>query len=168
MAYDANHDIYVPCYYVLMTSKSERCYQEAFKCILADLDHQMDPAVVGVDFEPAFIKTARIFFPKALIIGCFFHFKQALRRKLQKLGFPDQAIDHMMRWGVLDVITALPKADVQTIHSKGLLFVDSIIVTAEGGQPVPLDGGGEVDLNTWFNSIRGQDLMEKFWKYFSK
>ena len=55
----------------------------------------------GVHFELVFFTNVSINFPEAKLIGCLFHFKQAIRRKMKKLKFPDNKVDYAMRKGVL-------------------------------------------------------------------
>ena len=168
MAFDSAYDVYVPCYYVLMSNKTERCYEEAFGLIIKDLDGKFKPDCIGIDFEHAFINTVRKCFPKALIVGCFFHFKQANRKKLQELGFPEEVISHIMSWGVLDLITVLPKSDIKTIDSKGVLFVAMRIESGEGAEPIEVEDGDPIPVQEWFSSAEGKEMMTCFWKYFSK
>jgi len=47
MIFDEVHDIYLPCYYALMSSKSESCYRMTFKAMMEDLGGKFDPATIG-------------------------------------------------------------------------------------------------------------------------
>ena len=46
----------------------------------------MSPAEVLTDFELATIQAIELAFPSTEVKGCFFHFAQALNRKISKLG----------------------------------------------------------------------------------
>lgn len=46
----------------------------------------MDPDVIVTDFEASIIEATKQHFPRARQIGCFFHFSQALWRKVQEVG----------------------------------------------------------------------------------
>ena len=59
-------------------------------------------------------------FPEATLIGCLFHFKQALRRKMIKLGIPEEEVKFVMQKGVIDLITVIP---VEHLNPKGTAFV---------------------------------------------
>jgi len=48
------------------------------------------PKSVGVDFEKALINAVRDSFSDSVIIGCFFHMKQAIYRKIVKLGLKNE------------------------------------------------------------------------------
>ncbi len=62
--------------------------------------------------------------PGVDLIGCLFHWKQAIRRKLIKLGMPENEVGFAMRKGVLDLLTIMPKDEV---HPKGTTFVAGMI-----------------------------------------
>jgi hypothetical protein len=47
MIFDEMHDIYLPCYWTLMSSKAESCYVKAFQTIIDDLGGKLDPATIG-------------------------------------------------------------------------------------------------------------------------
>ena len=47
---------------------------------------------VGVDFVRACFKQVANHFPEVKLIGCLFHFKQAITRKMIKLGMPDKEV----------------------------------------------------------------------------
>mmetsp|Transcript_21180 Transcript_21180/g.31896 ORF Transcript_21180/g.31896 Transcript_21180/m.31896 type:complete len:92 (-) Transcript_21180:688-963(-) len=86
--YDDQREAYIPVYWILMTGKTEACYDQAFQLLNTDLGGKFNPSVVGIDFEKAFINMVKKHWPDAIIIGCFFHFKQAIRKYLIKVGIP--------------------------------------------------------------------------------
>jgi hypothetical protein len=47
MIFDEVHEIYLPCYWTLMSSKSESCYVKVFQTINDDLGGKLDPANIG-------------------------------------------------------------------------------------------------------------------------
>jgi len=73
-----------------------------------------------------------------------------------------------MSWGVLDLITVLPKSDIKTIDSKGVLFVAMLIESGEGAAPIEVEDGDPIPVQEWFSSAEGKEMMTGFWKYFSK
>eukprot|EP00804_Cyclotella_cryptica_P029811 CCRYP_019331-RA/>CCRYP_019331-RA protein AED:0.18 eAED:0.28 QI:1855/0.6/0.66/1/0/0/6/0/167 len=91
----------------LMTGKTNECYWQVFNWITSVVQ-DLDPSYIGVDFELAFFTNVSIHFPEAKLIGCLFHFKQAIRRKMKKLKFPNKEVDYAMRRGVIDLLTAIP------------------------------------------------------------
>ncbi|POM81144.1 Hypothetical protein PHPALM_923 [Phytophthora palmivora] len=80
------------------------------------------PAHVVCDFELAMIKAVKNQFPESRIVGCLFHFKQAIRRKMLKIQTDE--LDLAMRPGCIDkltVIRAIIKRDCENeniVYSK--------------------------------------------------
>ena len=51
---------------------------------------KFDPVCVYFDFEKALTNAAREQFKDAILIGCFFHFKQALRKHMVSIGIDNR------------------------------------------------------------------------------
>ncbi|EJK49300.1 hypothetical protein THAOC_31845 [Thalassiosira oceanica] len=119
-AYIPSLEINVPVYYVLMSHKTTECYHDALSAIMRDTQYKMGVDAVVTDFEVALFSTIALFFPAAVIIGCFFHFKQALKRQLTKMRIPEDQIKYAMRPGKLDEIVALPPTE---LHDVGFSYV---------------------------------------------
>ena len=47
---------------------------------------QIEPSRFITDFEKALLQSIAISFPTATVKGCFYHFAQAIWRKIQQLG----------------------------------------------------------------------------------
>ena len=89
IVFDACLQISIPVpWIILMTVKTNECYWHAFNWLTSAVDN-IAPAYVGVEFESAFFSQDSNHFPGAQLIGCLFHFKQANRRKIIKLGIPE-------------------------------------------------------------------------------
>jgi hypothetical protein len=84
MAFDRATNLYLPCAYALMTNRCEYLYCVALHEMVVLLEYDWDPSIVVVDFEKALIGAVRYQFKDSTILGCYFHFKQALFRKMQK------------------------------------------------------------------------------------
>ncbi|KAF0985245.1 hypothetical protein HZS_1384 [Henneguya salminicola] len=52
------------------------------------MEYNWMPRTVTTDFEKALISAVRQEFPQSRIMGCYFHLKQALQRKLVKCRVP--------------------------------------------------------------------------------
>ena len=78
-------DTTVPLVYCLMRNKTKEKYEELFAA-LKNLKAMLDPHEVTIDFEIASFEALKSSFPNANIKGCFFHFAQAIRRKIQSVG----------------------------------------------------------------------------------
>lgn len=68
-----------------MTKKSAACYEAIFKFIESNV-FPMQPKEIITDFELGLRKAINETFPNAILHGCWFHFKQALRKKCKKLN----------------------------------------------------------------------------------
>eukprot|EP00804_Cyclotella_cryptica_P019805 CCRYP_009698-RA/>CCRYP_009698-RA protein AED:0.16 eAED:0.16 QI:838/1/1/1/0/0/5/278/686 len=124
MIFDAGRRIYTPVAWALMTGKTNECYWQVFNWITSVVQ-DLDPSYIGVDFELAFFTNVSIHFPDAKLIGCLFHFKQAIRTKMKKLKFPDKEVDYAMRRGVIDLLTVIPIKHLK----MGIEFVARMIQT---------------------------------------
>ncbi|KAL3778828.1 hypothetical protein HJC23_002885 [Cyclotella cryptica] len=119
MVFDARLRIIIPVAWILMTGKTNECYWQAFNWLCSAVD-EIAPAYIGVDFERAFFTQVSNHFSEADLIGCLFHFKQALRRKMIKLGIPEEEVKNVMQKGIIDLITVIP---VEHLNPKGTAFV---------------------------------------------
>lgn len=83
------HKTTVPAAYILMTSKSKELYIKVLEKLLEVADRyriKLAPQQVMTDFEKAMINSYRHVFPRAEHSGCFFHFAQALWRRLDGIS----------------------------------------------------------------------------------
>ena len=104
----------------------------------------MNPKCIYCDFEKALINAVRSQFRDAEIIGCLFHFKQALcRHMITKLDMDEEQVSMVIEKNCLDILTVIPK---YKIKEKGIPYVKNTI--------------SQMDLTK-------QDCVkwEKFWKY---
>lgn len=124
MAYDASLDVYVPVVYVLATAKCEKTSKYLLYWLQAAVNFQVKPRTVTCDFEKALINAVTGAFPMSVLVGCLFHWKQAIRRKLVDLRIPKEAICTAMSPGIMDILTVIP---VDEIVSHGIPYVRSKI-----------------------------------------
>ncbi len=110
--YDEELNIFQPCFWVLMTRKTERMYVFALEMIKAIVGKQWDPQWFLVDFELGMVNSIRKVFPGCTPVGCFFHFKQAATRKMMECGMPKDMSFNVANW--LDLMTVIPKDEVFT------------------------------------------------------
>ena len=83
----------MPLVYVLMSSKSEECYQTLFQDLIDFGDeHSIDlqPQFIITDFEIAAIKAIHAEFHEVQNKGCHFHLCQNIYRKVQAFGLTTQ------------------------------------------------------------------------------
>ena len=79
---------------------------------------------VYLDFEKALINAARDQFKDAILIGCFFHFKQALRKHMMSIAIDREQIKIAMTENVVDILCIMPKSE---ILKKGVPCVQDTI-----------------------------------------
>ncbi|CAN0059376.1 unnamed protein product, partial [Heterosigma akashiwo] len=121
MAYSQPHDYYMPVFFILMTHRTEDDYMHALQAFISSMSWRLKVLSLSCDFEKALINACKCQFPDAFILGCLFHFKQALRRKLLKLGVAVQLVsDFVVRGGPADWLTVM---HVDEILSKGVQFI---------------------------------------------
>lgn len=76
----------VPCIYVLLPCKEASSYELIFKLIKTCAAKQnlcFNPNTFQIDFENAVIKAIHKEFPNSNIKGCYFHYTQAIYRKVK-------------------------------------------------------------------------------------
>ncbi|XP_046686325.1 uncharacterized protein LOC124371996, partial [Homalodisca vitripennis] len=73
-----------PVAFVLMTRKTQDSYQGVF-VFLKQLIPDWNPQVILTDFELAMSNAAQLVWPNARVVGCFFHFAQAIYRMHRQL-----------------------------------------------------------------------------------
>ena len=84
---------------------------------------KLDVKTVTCDFELAIVNLVKQTYPKAKNIGCLFHWKQAIRRKLLAMGFDPTLVSSFMKPGRLDLLTGIP---VQEIEVLGIPYLRSL------------------------------------------
>lgn len=84
MVYDEGTRLFVPCAYCLLTSKNETLYLACFQQLIVLMKFNWMPRIITSDFESSLLKAIRHEFPESRLLGCYFHFKKAIERKLTK------------------------------------------------------------------------------------
>lgn len=149
MVFDVASGLYASVYFVLMTQRTADAYFDVMHQVLLTTDQQLNPAEVICDFERALIDVMGTHFPNAEVIGCLFHFKQALLRRMKKLCIPSKEIKIAMEKRVLDMLTVI---DPETIQSHGCRWVRKEIKRKCREQDLAYSNG------KW----------KKFWAYFDR
>jgi len=109
MIYSAAHDTYVPVFFVLLESKSELVYYHALEQCIGATNWKLDAATVSCDFETGLMNQCKLQFRDAKIVGCLFHWKQALRRKLLKCHIPEDLITTVIGSnGTANILNEIP------------------------------------------------------------
>jgi hypothetical protein len=69
------------------------------------------PSACVVDFEKGLINAAKYEVLTNSIVGCFFHFKQAIFRKVRKFGL--SIIDSKVMSNRINLLTLVPRHDLR-------------------------------------------------------
>ena len=145
MVFDEQTDAFVPVFYVLLTSKTQQIYRHALHWVKNATQFKMRPLTITCDYEKALHNAITIEFPTAIINGCLFHWKQAIRRKIIDLKFDEPVLDRFMNPISFSTLTVIPPNE---IFKYGIPYVRDI-----------------VDFKL---SEKDMEKIEIFWNYFHK
>ena len=129
---------YIPCFYVLISNKTEIMYDLIFKSIIRILTqnnlYQLNYETITTDTEIALINAININFPNSTRIGCWFHLKQNLlnQAKINRLlNKKNNKIDVNLTFEIIKQLSILPltyKGDInylkETTHVIMLQYPD--------------------------------------------
>ena len=90
MIFEETLQIYIPILYILMTNKSKKMYRNALEWVFKLSGRRINPKTVTCDFKQALMNAVAGIFLFSKIIGCFFHWKQAICRKLASLKMKNE------------------------------------------------------------------------------
>ncbi|XP_054259590.1 uncharacterized protein LOC128984307 [Macrosteles quadrilineatus] len=77
------HELF-PVAYAIMSSKSQAAYVGVLRYIRGEIP-TWNPQIILSDFETAMRNAAQLVWPEAQLIGCFFHYAQAIYRMHQRV-----------------------------------------------------------------------------------
>lgn len=126
MVHDRASGLFVPVFYILTTARTGDTYWDLLHLVVQATDQQLAPADVICDFEAGLIGAITSQFPDSNVIGCLFHLKQAVQRRMKKLRIPAPEISIAMTKGVFDMLTVI---NPDQIVSHGLHWVRKTIKT---------------------------------------
>ena len=102
---------YIPCFYVLMTNKTEVMYDLIFKSIKRILTqnnlYQINYKTITTDTEVALINSINYNFDNTTRIGCWFHLKQNLLNQAKVCGLLNKNNKNIDTNVTFDIITQL-------------------------------------------------------------
>jgi hypothetical protein len=140
MSHDKSTSMYVPIFFVLVQSKKEIVYKHALRMCVAATGGSMQVINATCDFEQGIINALKDQFKKP-VVGCEFHWKQAIRRKLLELGVPRENVSELVGPnGLLHLLTEIPISDIE---KKGIPYI-----------------------RAHYNEGQHSSKFDSFWKYF--
>ena len=88
--FNKNKNFYMPLNYILLTSKNEELYTEAFEHLIRLIQSHtniksFDDVKITADFELGLRKSIKKVFKGSLLNGCFFHYCKAIWKKIKAL-----------------------------------------------------------------------------------
>ena len=117
---DPNTGFIKPALWAVLGSKDEETYYQAFKMIQdivsnsGTLNWSLES--VTLDFETGLINAFQRIFKETRIIGCLFHFKQALYREAQTLGLTTNELKEETKSLISSLGSLSWKGDVELIE----------------------------------------------------
>ena len=88
-----SHGKQFPLVYFLLPNKTRETYNMAFLLLKESCQNyhiSLDPPEVKTGFELALVQSIHISFPNASFRGCYYHFSQAIWRKVQSIGLQQE------------------------------------------------------------------------------
>lgn len=108
------HGQAIPGIYALLPNKTAKTYARLLTA-LHELQPALNPKLVITDFEKAAMKAFLKVFPLAQLHGCFFHFGQAIFRRIQQAGLQkryENDADFALSMKHLSALAFVPTAHV--------------------------------------------------------
>ena len=115
--------LFLPVFWVLMSRKSQRSYELAFQMIQSTVGQQLNVEFFMHDFEIAIYNAILNVYPNSTSVGCFFHFKQAIIRRMMKEGIPQHIAFEDSKW--FDLLTVVDKNE---IFEKAVPYLEFMIL----------------------------------------
>lgn len=110
----------MPVYYVLLQNKKELTYRHALQACISSSEGKMQATTYTSDFEHGIVSSMKAAFPAGVAVGCLFHWKQAIKRKLVDFHIPKHLIRMLIGTdGVMNILTVIP---IEEILTKGIPY----------------------------------------------
>ncbi|XP_044014013.1 uncharacterized protein LOC122856408 [Aphidius gifuensis] len=113
----------VPLAWALMTRKTAELYEQILRHFQTHLAPNIIPTMIHQDFEQALRNAAIIVFPHAQIIHCYFHYCQAIIRRI-KSRKGEAAMIRLMTWDIglafvrkILCLPLLPRNEIQQAYN---------------------------------------------------
>lgn len=107
-----------PLLYCFMSRKTQVAYVRMLTVVkekLSEKNIDFVPRRIQIDFEQAAFNAIRVVFPEAEIRGCYFHFGQAIWRRVQSLGLTELYHEDSSFRHCVQLCSALPLIPLEKI-----------------------------------------------------
>ena len=113
MIYDYMSEEYFPVFYILLDCKLQKVYEIALEHVKRAAP-KLKLTTVTADFEIGLDNALMLAFVGVVFIGCLFHWKQAVRRRLIAIGFSKDTVTFMIgENGVMNLLTTVDPAEIR-------------------------------------------------------
>ena len=114
--------------YFLLPNRQKETYVQMLQFLQAKVPNGMNPQRIQVDFEKAMMSAVKIVFPQCSIVGCYFHYTQAIWRKVQSVRLQgDYTAGNADVEYVVRSLIALPHVRIEDIP-HGFNLANSIAI----------------------------------------
>jgi hypothetical protein len=115
----------LPCYWAFLPNKKEETYLRMWdvimKKITKDGREMIIPQSVSVNFESATIKILQKLFAGVPVVGCLFHFRQAIWRKLNEIDLSQLYFRDIEWLHIVCSLSFVPTESVVVYHDNVIL-----------------------------------------------
>jgi len=152
----------VPLVYALLPDKCRSTYFNLLTLIrtsIGNLGLALNPEVIVSDFEFGELEALRQHFPNARLVGCYFHFCQAVWRKVQELGlavrYKTEITDFQLHVKSHMALAFLPTCEVKN-------FFDNLRASTKYIGDTQVQKFHEYFCNTWVDGLFAINLWNQF------
>ena len=169
---------YIPCFYILMSNKTEILYDLVFKSVLRIMTqnklYHIDFKTITTDTEIPLINAINHNFDNSKRIGCWFHLKQNLLKKARICGLlnkNNKKIDYNITFEIITRLSILPltyKGDIQYVRDQIKLIISQYPECYKNLCIYFLDSklqyfeDGSYDYNSFPKDIRSNSVLERY------
>ncbi|GMF60708.1 unnamed protein product [Phytophthora fragariaefolia] len=105
--------------------KTDSMYDDILHLIYRDTNKKLNPAEVVFDSEFIPFSPVQRQFLNDDVVGCFFHYKQALRRRMKRQRTTEAEANIAMAPGMLDILTVV---EPERVDPKSIAWVQQRIM----------------------------------------
>ena len=112
--------MYVPVYYILLSSKCEDTYNLALTMANLATNWELNADTIVSDCEMSLTNAIQTLFPEAQLILCRFHVKQTWRKQCIKLNISQDVITAFLGPdGIINILFIIPTSE----FTKGIAYI---------------------------------------------
>ena len=123
MVYNGQMDSYVPIFYILLPGKTAFKYSMSLHFVCVATNCKLQPTIVTVDYEKGLHLAVMKQFESchSKVNSCLFYFKQAIKKKMDKLKLDKDIFEYILDDNSLDMLCIIPMDEILT---KVIIFYD--------------------------------------------